>query len=126
MGCRWNLLIYYKSVVHLFKAKTEGFFYYKHSHTSHAKASTHTLPRSFNVGMTNCTITRDISCIGEEMSEQRLLIAEIIQGSLTSVGKTEKQTPPLIDESELKEQQEESQSWASSLWLHLCYSATCW
>lgn len=42
--------------------------------------------------MTNCIINSDISYIGEEMAGQHLLMAEIIQGSLTSVNKTEKQT----------------------------------
>lgn len=41
------------------------------------------------------------------MSGQSLLMAEIIQGSLTLGSETEKQTPPLIDEHVLKKQQEE-------------------
>lgn len=79
----------------------------KFTRTSHAKASTHTLLQGFTVGMTNCIINSDISCIGKEMSGHSLLMADIIQGSLTLGSETEKQTPPLIDEHVLKKQQEE-------------------
>lgn len=50
------------------------------------------MPQGFTAGMTNCIINSDISYIGEEMSGQSLLMAEVIQGSLTLGSKTEKQT----------------------------------